>query len=70
MRRMKTDDVFELDLKEAISWAKKNQYEKMLAMTHDDGDVQELDRKIRMDSQLTQDDQARLLAEVNADGLG
>lgn len=64
------DDAFEQDLKEAISWAKKNQYERMLAMAHGEGAVQELDRKIRIDSQLTQDDQARLLAEVNGDALG
>jgi hypothetical protein len=66
----KIHDGFEQELKETISWVRKNQYERMLAMADGEGATRELDRKIRTDSQLTQDDQARLLAEVNGDALG
>ena len=70
MQRTKTQDVFEQDLKEAISWTKKNQYEKMLAMARDEGDMRELDQRIRTDTQLTQDDRVELLAEVNGAASG
>ena len=65
MVRAKVHGVFEQDLKEAISWAKKSQYENMLARAHGEREMRELDRKIRIDPQLTQEDQAKLLAEVN-----
>ena len=65
MQRARIHDTFEQDLKEAISWLKKTQYEMMLAKTHDEGAVHGLDQKIRVDSQLTWDDKAKLLAEVN-----
>jgi len=65
MQRTKIHGVFEQDLKEAISWTRKSQYERMLANTRGEGATQELVQMIRTDSQLTQDDRAEFLAEVN-----
>ena len=54
------------DLKKAISDVKRDQYRRMLAATHDSMALRYVEQRIRIDSQLTQDDRLQLLGEVGS----
>jgi hypothetical protein len=66
MQRAKVMQVFEQDLKEAISSVKKDEYRRALREAHDLEVLNSIEHEIRIDFQLTQDDRIELLSELNA----
>jgi len=54
------------DLKKAISDVKRDHYRRTLAATHDSMALRDVEQRIRIDSQLTQDDRLQLLGEVGS----
>ncbi len=64
MQRAKAMQVFDQDLKEAISSVKKDEYRRALGWAHDLMALNVIEHKIRTDSQLTQDDRVQLLGDI------
>ncbi len=63
-QRAKTVQVFDQDLKEAISDMKKSEYRRKLETAHDLFALNVMEHRIMTDFQLTRNDRLQLLAEV------
>ena len=64
MQRAKAVQVFDQDLKEAISSVKRNGYRKALGAARDRASLALIEHEVRADFQLTRDDRLQLLADV------
>lgn len=64
MQRAKAVQVFDQDLKEAISDVRKDEYRRELETVHNLVRLEIIEHKIRTDFQLTRNDRLQLLAEV------
>ena len=64
MQRAKAVQVFDQDLKEAISDVKRDEYRRELETMRDLVWLDIIEHKIRTDFQLTRNDRLQLLAEV------
>ena len=64
MQRAKTVQVFDQDLKEAISDVKKDEYRRELETVRDLVALGVMEHRIMTDFQLTRNDRLQLLAEV------
>jgi hypothetical protein len=57
-------NIFDHDLKEAISGVKRDEYRKVMGNTLSPMVLIAIERRIRTDSQLTRDDRMQLLGDV------
>lgn len=64
MQRAKAVQVFDQDVREAISDVKKDGYRKALGEAHGPVGLSLIEHEIRLDFQLTRDDRLQLLGEV------
>jgi len=64
MQRAKTHQVFDRDLKDAISQVRKEEYRKAIEEVHDLDSLSRIDHEIRSNFQLTRDDRLQLLGEA------
>jgi hypothetical protein len=64
MQRAKAVQIFDQDLKEAISDVKKDEYRRELENARDLAALEIIEHRIRTDFQLTRGDRLQLLAEV------
>jgi len=66
MHRSKAVPEFDRDLKEAISSVRRDQYRRTLAETRDPAALDALEHTVRTDFQLTRDDRAELLGDIDS----
>lgn len=64
VQKAKVVQVFDHDLKEAISDVKKDWYRKVLKEVHDSVALAAVEHEIRTDPQLTRDDRLQILGDV------
>lgn len=64
MQNAKVIQVLQQDLKVTISSVKKDEHQRALEGAHDLLALEFIERKVRTDSQLTQDDRVQLLGDI------